>query len=259
MNSPRVVLVGGGGRGIGAATARRLSAAGDIVEVVDAFETFDDHYALADGRDRELLEQEGGIRCHAVDLRETAATAAVVDEVVARHGRLDVAVTCAGAIEGGLALWETDAAAAERMWQSNTVTAWNLARASTPHLLTRPPEARPTFVAVTSVAASHGLFGLSAYTVSKHATTGLVRALAADLAGTTVTACAVSPAATDTAMLRCTAGLYGLDDPGALAEHQHGHRPLAPHEVAAVVEFATAAGTAVHGAILPADGGFGRV
>ncbi len=47
--------------------------------------------------------------------------------------------------------------------------------------------------------------------MAKHAVVGIVRGLAADLVGTGVTACAVSPGSTDTAMLRATAEIYGVD------------------------------------------------
>ena len=84
---------------------------------------------------------------------------------------------------------------------------------------------------------------------------GIVRGLAADLTGTGVTACAVSPGSTDTAMLRATAGVYGVDV-AELAASQAAGRPLTADEVAAVVEFAATAGTVVHGSVLHADGGF---
>ena len=91
--------------------------------------------------------------------------------------------------------------------------------------------------------------------MAKHAVIGVVRGLAADLRGTAVTACAVSPGSTDTAMLAATAEVYGVDV-ATLARSQTAGRPLDPDEVAAVVEFGCTAGTVVHGSVLHADGGF---
>lgn len=253
------MLLGGGGRGIGAAAARQLAEQGTRVVVLDAFDGSDDFYPLADERDRAALRVDRRITTLSVDLRDPAATAAAVDEADERVGAIDAAVALAGAVAGGSPLWETSSDTLARSLESNVITTWNLAYAVLPRLLTRPAEARPTFVAVTSTAGEHGLFGLSPYVVAKHATVGVVRALAADLAGTSVTACGVAPGATDTTMLRRTAELYGIEDVDELAQHQQGRTPLAPEETAAVVVHAATAGRVHHGAILAADGGFGRV
>jgi len=255
----RVVVLGGGGRGIGAASARRLAERGDRVIVLDAFDTADDFYPLSDETDRAALQAVPGIDTVAVDLRDEAATGDAIASVVDQHGHLDAAVAFAGAVTGGRPLWETDDATLQQAISFNTLTAWHLARATVPQLLTRPVAAVPTFVAFTSVAGERGLYGLAPYVVAKHATAGIVRALAADLIGTPVTACGIAPGSTDTTMLRETAATYGLSDVAELAQHQQGRRPLRPEEVANVVVFALEAGPVVHGSILPADAGFGRV
>ncbi|MFC6703856.1 mycofactocin-coupled SDR family oxidoreductase [Flexivirga alba] len=255
----RMVLLGGGGRGMGAATARLLAERGDRVVVLDAFDTVDDFYPLADEADRVALQSISGIETMSVDLRDGAATIAAVRSVIQRHGHVDAAVAFAGAVTGGQPLWETDEETLEKSIAFNTLTTWHLARAVVPHLLSRPAEALPTFVALTSVAGEKGLYGLAPYVVAKHATAGIVRALAADLVGTSVTACGVAPGSTDTTMLRQTAAAYGLTDVHDLVQHQHGKRPLRPEELAHVVVFALGAGPVLHGAILPADAGFGRV
>ncbi|GAB3492774.1 SDR family oxidoreductase [Flexivirga lutea] len=255
----RVVVLGGGGRGIGAATARLLAGRGDQVVVLDAFDTLDDFYPLAGPSDREALQEVSGIESRTVDLRDASATHAAVTEVVERHGHVDSAVAFAGAVTGGRPLWETDTATLEKALAFNTLTSWHLAHAALPHLLTRPAEALPAFVAFTSVAGERGLYGLAPYVVAKHATAGVVRALSADLIGTSVTACGIAPGSTDTTMLRRTAAAYGLDDVHDLVQQQHGRRPLHPEEIARVVLFALDAGPVVHGSILPADAGFGRV
>lgn len=255
---PRVAVLGGAGRGIGAATARLLSASGVRVLVLDAFGRQDDTYPLASPDDRERLTADG-IRCADVDLRDEAATGEAVDDWAAEHGGLDVVTCLAGAVTGGAPLWETPSSTLDTLWDSNTRTVWNLARAGVPHLLEVPADRRPTFVAVASTAATRGLYGLSAYVVAKHGTVGVVRALAADLAGTAVTAVGVAPGATDTTMLRRTAACYGIDDVAELAQGQLTRRPQQPEEVASVIAFASDCGPVVHGAILPADGGYGRV
>ncbi len=97
---------------------------------------------------------------------------------------------------------------------------------------------------------------LAAYGAAKAGVAGLVRGLAVELAGTGVTANAVSPGSTATAMLDESARLYGLDDTGSFADQQPVGRLLAPEEVAAaLVWLAGADSGALTGAVIPVDGG----
>jgi NAD(P)-dependent dehydrogenase (short-subunit alcohol dehydrogenase family) len=112
-------------------------------------------------------------------------------------------------------------------------------------------------VAVASAAGSHGLFRLAGYTAAKHAVVGIVRGLTADLVGTGVTAAAVSPGSTDTAMLAATARIYGLGSAAELAGHQLLRRIISPDEIAATIAYCCSpAGGVLNGTVVHADGGF---
>ena len=102
------------------------------------------------------------------------------------------------------------------------------ARAGIPALLRRPEPRQGRFVAVASRAATRGLPMLAAYCAAKAGVAGLVRALAAELGGTGVTANAVSPGSTDTPILDESARLYGLDSAEAFAAQQPLGRLLDP-------------------------------
>ncbi|WP_447643882.1 SDR family oxidoreductase [Nocardioides zeae] len=126
----------------------------------------------------------------------------------------------------------------DELWEVDAKGVWTTAAATVPHLLASPEPHLARFVGIASAAGEHGLFGLAAYTAVKHAVVGIVRGLAADLAGTGVAAVAVSPGATRTPMLEATAALYGLtgeDGTDELARHQGLRRALEPAEVADVV------------------------
>ena len=56
---------------------------------------------------------------------------------------------------------------------------------------------------------------------AKHGVVGLVRTLAADLAGTKVTANVVAPGSTDTAILEATAEIYGLANASEFSQHAY--------------------------------------
>ena len=130
------------------------------------------------------------------------------------------------------------------------------ARVGIPAMLRRPVPRQGRFLAVASAAATRGLPLLAAYGAAKAGVAGLVRGLAVDLAGTGITANAVSPGSTATAMLDESARLYGLDDTRPFADQQSVGRLLAPEEVAAaLVWLAGADSSALTGAVIPVDGG----
>ena len=112
------------------------------------------------------------------------------------------------------------------------------------------------FVAVASAAALRAMPQLSAYSASKAAVVGYVRALAADLAGTGVAANVVCPGSTRGAMLDASAALYDLAGQEAFAGQQLMRRILEPDEIAAaVVWLCGPAASALTGAVVPVDGG----
>jgi NAD(P)-dependent dehydrogenase (short-subunit alcohol dehydrogenase family) len=97
---------------------------------------------------------------------------------------------------------------------------------------------------------------LVAYCAAKAGVTGLIRALAAELGDTGITANAVSPGSTDTPMLAESARLYGLPAGQSFAAQQPVRRLLQPDEVAAaLVWLAGEDSSAMTGAVVPVDGG----
>jgi NAD(P)-dependent dehydrogenase (short-subunit alcohol dehydrogenase family) len=132
----------------------------------------------------------------------------------------------------------------------------NLARAAVPALLERPAPRSGRFLAVASAAATRGLPLLAAYGAAKAGVAALVRSLAVELGDTGVSANAVSPGSTTTAMLDESARLYGLTAAAAFAPQQPIGRLIDPDEIAAVLEFLAGPGSsAMTGAVVPVDGG----
>lgn len=249
-------IVTGAARGIGAATVRALASQGWSVIAVDR--TADDPalpYHLGTLAELEALAGPTVVPVVA-DVRDVDALAGVVSEAEERFGGLDAAVSAAGVMAGGVAQWEVPPEQERVLLDINLGGVLNLARVAVPALLRRPEPRDGRFVAVASAAATRGLPMLAAYCASKAGVTGLVRALAAELRGTGVTAAAVNPGSTRTAMLTETARLYGLDSTQEFVTHQPLGRLLEPDEIADVLAFLCGpAGAALTGATVPVDGG----
>jgi NAD(P)-dependent dehydrogenase (short-subunit alcohol dehydrogenase family) len=224
----RRVVVTGGTRGIGAAIAAHLSAAGDEVVAV------------------------GRADC---DVTDEAAVAALFERV----GPVDVLVNNAG-VASSAPLGRTTLVNWREQLDVNATGAFLCTRAALPAMVERDSG---RIVTVASTAAVVGSKYTVAYTASKHAAVGLMRAVAAEIAGTGVTANAVCPAFVRTDMTResvrritAATGRSEAESEAALAAGTPLGRLLEPDEVAFAVAFLAApeAG-AINGQTLILDGG----
>jgi NAD(P)-dependent dehydrogenase (short-subunit alcohol dehydrogenase family) len=204
----RLVVVTGGEGGIGRALAARFSALGDEVE--------------APGR-REL------------DVTDEASVAAFFE------GRgVDVLVNNAGVAESA-PLHRTTLESWRAQLDVNATGAFLCTRSVLPGMRERD---RGRIVTVASAASVHGSRYTSGYTASKHAVLGFTRALAAELAGTGITANCVCPAyvrsdMTDTTIANIEART-GKDGEAALVAMSSLGRLIEPEEVAFAVRFLAA-------------------
>jgi SDR family mycofactocin-dependent oxidoreductase len=259
---PRVALVTGAARGIGAATVAALAAAGWRVVAVDR--CADDPalpYALGTRAELDRVvaaagRGTGGAIAAQADTRDPDALAAAVRLAEERWGGLDAAIAAAGVIAGGVPAWQVPPEQEQAVLDIDLGGVLTLARVAVPALLRRPEPRRGRFLAVASAAATRGLPMLAAYCAAKAGVAGFIRALAAELGGTGVTANAVSPGSTATPVLDESARLYDLPAADAFAAQQPLGRLLDPAEVAAVLVFLAGDGaSAMTGAVVPVDGG----
>lgn len=236
---------------------RRLAADGWSVVAVDI--GADDPavgYPLGTAEELRALESLGSVTVVVADVRDVGALMAAVAVAESRYGGLDAAIAAAGVIAGGAVHWETTIEAERAVVDVNLVGVMNLARAVVPALLRRADPREGRFIAVASAAAVRGMPRLAAYSAAKAGVTGFVRGLAADLRGTGVTANAVSPGSTDTAMLAASAAIYDLPSVEGFAAQQPVERLLSPDEVAAAIVWLAGPGTGgITGADVPVDGG----
>jgi SDR family mycofactocin-dependent oxidoreductase len=260
----RVVVVTGAGRGIGAATVAALAADGWSVVAVDRC-SVDRRlpYPMATEADLDAAVAAAAARAGrsdvaravVADVTDREALAPVVEGAEA-WGELDAFVANAGAIAGGVPAWEIPAEQERALFEVNLEAVILAARLVVPALLGRPRPRAGRFVAVTSSGAARGMSGLATYCAAKAGVTGFIRALAADLHGSGVTANAVAPGSTDTPLLAESARLFDLPSPRDFAPRQPLERLLDPAEVAATIAFLLGpGGSGITGATVPVDAG----
>jgi SDR family mycofactocin-dependent oxidoreductase len=257
----RVAIVTGAARGIGAATARHLADDGWQLVLVDRCQ--DDpslDYPLATVGDLKATVEACGGSDQAegvvADVRDQAALDRAVALAVERFGGLDAALAIAGCIGGGVEAWRTP----DDLWSTllavNLEGAWRLSKAAMPAMLERPMPRQGRFVAVASSGGTVGIYRLAAYSAAKHGVIGLVRSLAAELGVHGITANAVAPGSTRTAMLDASAAVYGLEDPQEFAQQHLLPRLLRPEEPAALIAWLCGPeSSGITGAVLPVDAG----
>ena len=188
--SNQVVLVAGGTGGLGRpVTLAFLKEGASVVVTYQRPEEF------------ENLRRTAGssLRGNKIDVTDPSAVGAFVNELVAKHEKIDVLVNTVGGYAGGLKLWETDPAVFDRMIALNLRSNYVLARAVAPAMLKK---GRGAIVYVVAKAAVDHAAGASAYAASKAAALAMTDSLAGDLKGTGVRVNSILPSIIDTEVNR---------------------------------------------------------
>jgi len=183
----KVVVVTGGGNGIGRAMSRRFAAEGAaFVAVVDCD---------ADGAQATARELENG-RAYVSRVDEESDVAAIADEILKKHGRIDLFCSNAGiGVAGGE---EVNDREWQRIWEVNVMAHVYAARAVLPSMLAR----REGYLLQTVSAA--GLLtqiGSAPYAVTKHAALAFAEWLAVTYGDQGLKVSALCPQGVRTRML----------------------------------------------------------
>jgi NAD(P)-dependent dehydrogenase (short-subunit alcohol dehydrogenase family) len=243
--SPQVVLITGALTGIGRATA--LAFARDGARIVVSGRRDDAGQALA-AELRDLGAEADFVRA---DVRHEDDVRDLIDQTVARFGRLDVAVNNAGT-EGTPGRVTDQTAETYAATFDTNVLGTLLSMKHELRVMQR--QGNGSIINVSSTMGHKAAPGASVYTASKHAVEGMTKAAALEGAASGVRVNAVAPGPVETGMLNRFTGT--ADRKAGLIAGVPLQRAGAPDEIAdAIVFLASDKALFLTGQIVSIDGG----
>lgn len=229
----RVVLITGGSRGIGLATAQRFKALGDRVAI-----TYNSS-----------PPPEGffAVKC---DVTSSADVDDAFKAVEQHFGPVEILVSNAGMTKDMLLLRMSEDDFTEVI-DANLTAAYRVAKRAAQGML-KARKGRIIFVS--SVVGLLGSAGQANYSASKSGLIGLARSIARELGSRSITANVVAPGPVATDMLAA----LSEDRREALTAAVPLGRLASPDEIAGTIAFLASSDAAfITGAIIPVDGGLG--
>ncbi|MEM1115482.1 MAG: SDR family NAD(P)-dependent oxidoreductase [Bacteroidota bacterium] len=192
---PLTVFLTGASAGIGAATARRLAAAGDRVILTARTEAA----VAALASELNAAHGDGTALARRLDVTDAAAHLGVVAGLPPDWQGIDAAVLNAGLALNLAPVWENTPEEVDRMVDTNVKGVLNGLRALVPGMLAR----RRGHVVTLGSTAGHSVYaGGVVYCATKHALLALTEGLKVDLHGTPLRVSAVSPGMVETEFSR---------------------------------------------------------
>ena len=243
-------LVTGAARGIGMATAIRLSQEGADIVALDLVDSpWEELRSEVERNGRKLVTCEG-------DVADEAAWAATVATVRAQFGRIDILFNNAGVSGPACPLWNYPEAEFDRVMRVNCRGVFLGMKFCTDLMR----EGGGSIINMSSVSGIGGGRSLFAYNASKHAVIGMTKVGAVELAEFGIRVNAICPAMTETAMMLDLEIGKNAEEVAAIRGHFTSMIPLGryanPSKIASVVAFlAGDASSFINGVAIPVDGG----
>ena len=237
----KIALITGGASGIGAATARRLTAAGASVIIAD----------LNEQAANALAAELPGAKGVAMDVTNGASIAAAIGAL----SRLDILVNCAGiGLVGGIA--QTTEEDFLRVMAVNSTSVYLLTKAALPLLL----QVRGSIVNIGSVAGLIGIKQRFAYCTSKAAVIAMTRQLAVEYPKELRVNC-IAPGTVQSPFVESYLQKYHAHEIDKMRVELAARQPMGrlgtPEEIAAMVHYiCSPEADFMTGSVLTIDGGW---
>ncbi len=240
--SGKVVLITGGSRGIGAGIARRFAEEGSRVAIA-----YRNGKAAADAVLADVAAAGAQGIAVAGDVAKPEDTRAMVAQVVAKFGHIDVLVNCAG-ITGHRSFEKSDTAFFHAIFDTNVLGTVEMIQAALPHM----PAPGSRIINFSSALATRPIPTTSIYAACKAAVAALSHALAKEFGPRGITVNTIAPGVIETDMTAATlvergANIVGMTPLGRIGQ---------PDDIAGIVVFLSSPdGKWITGRTLIADGG----
>ncbi|MDX6351686.1 MAG: hypothetical protein QOF84_6476 [Streptomyces sp.] len=244
MDQP-VVLITGALTGIGRAAAVAFAQRGANVVVT----------GRRDQAGKELAEELRALGTEAefinADVRNEDDVRSMVDETVARFGRLDVAVNNAGTEGRPSPITDQSAETYNATFDTNVL---GVLLSMKHQVRVMQEQGSGSIVNISSTYGHEGAAGASVYVGSKHAVEGITKSVALEVAASGIRVNGVAPGPTDTGMLTRFTGTPE-NKAGLVSEVPLARLGLSEEVAAAIVFIASDEASFITGHILNADGG----
>ena len=236
--SGKIAVVTGAGSGMGKSAARMLSAAGATVVCAD----------IDEGNAKAVAGELANASAIRVDVTSAEDVQAMVDGVVAAHGRIDMLFNNAGILGPAAPIAEATAAHFDTIFGVNAKGSFLVLSAV---LRVMYKQKAGAVVNTASIAGLRGVSGVGLYAASKFATIGLTRSAAKEAGLHGVRINAICPGPTETSF----APMSDATVSASLAAIPLGRLPTADDMARSAMWLLSDGAQVLNGVILPVDGG----
>lgn len=251
MTSASIAIVTGGGSGIGYAICKALAEQNHTVIVADL------HLETAQKTAAEITSEGGKAHALAVDVSNHDAVNVAFNQVIERHGRIDILINNAGIGSVGT-LEETPEAEFDKVYNVNVKGVYNCSHAVISQMR---KQQSGLIINMASIASSVGIADRFAYSMSKGAVLTMTYSIAKDYVQDGIRCNSIAPGRVHTPFVDAYLEKNYPDNKQQMFETLSKTQPIGrmgkPQEIAAMVKYLCSSdATFITGSNFPIDGGF---